>query len=188
MTTKTEASKPARRASIKPAEVFPAYEERLAKSKKPASRAAMAVVVSVTAFKESYGFDPRQRIELIRSGVSATRVNDMADYLGRPRGYLLDILRIPPSTAGRKIEKSEPLAPDQTERILGLESLIGQVQTMVEESGNPEGFDAARWVADWIDRPLTALGGEKPADYMDTREGQLLVSRLLSQMQSGAYA
>jgi len=37
--------------------------------------------------------------------------------------------------------------------------LIGQVQAMVEQSGNPEGFDAAHWLGAWLDEPLPALGG-----------------------------
>jgi hypothetical protein len=32
------------------------------------------------------------------------------------------------------------------------------------------------------------LGGDKPADYMDTIEGQRIVANLLAMMQSGAYA
>lgn len=72
--------------------------------------------------------------------------------------------------------------------MLGIETLIGMVQRMVEQSGNPMEFDAARWVADWLTRPLPALGGATPASYMDTFEGQKLVAELLSMNQSGAYA
>lgn len=59
---------------------------------------------------------------------------------------------------------------------------------MVSESGDPEGFDAAHWVSDWLNTPLPALGGHHPATYMDTAEGQKLVSNLLAMVQSGAYA
>lgn len=76
-------------------------------------------------------------------------------------------------------------APDKRE---GIASLIGKVQAMAEESGDPTGFDAARWVADWLAKPLPALGGATPASYMDTFEGQKLVTELLSMSQSGAYA
>ena len=58
----------------------------------------------------------------------------------------------------------------------------------VEESGDPTDFDAPAWTATWLDRPLPALGGRKPADFMDTAEGQQLVSNLIARMQSGAYA
>jgi uncharacterized protein (DUF2384 family) len=59
---------------------------------------------------------------------------------------------------------------------------------MVEQSGNPAGFDAARWLSNWLSKPLPALGSETPASYMDTFEGQRLVADLLSMGQSGAYA
>ncbi|MBS0370578.1 MAG: DUF2384 domain-containing protein [Proteobacteria bacterium] len=80
------------------------------------------------------------------------------------------------------------LSTDQSERVLGLERLIGQVAVMVGDSGDSTGFDAARWVGDWLEQPIPALGGAKPADYMDTIEGQELVSRLLVQSQAGVFS
>jgi hypothetical protein len=65
--------------------------------------------------------------------------------------------------------------------------LIGQVEVMLSQSGTGEKFDADRWVGAWLDHPLPALGGARPAEYMDTIEGQELVSGLLAQSQSGAY-
>ena len=59
---------------------------------------------------------------------------------------------------------------------------------MVAQSGDPAGFDPDRWVGEWLERPLPALGGAAPGEFMDTMEGQYLVSRLLAQSQSGAYA
>ncbi|WP_176668768.1 MbcA/ParS/Xre antitoxin family protein [Variovorax sp. SG517] len=46
----------------------------------------------------------------------------------------------------------------------------------------------ANRVAQWLDQPLSALNGQRPGDLMDTAEGQAMVSRLLSRIQSGAYA
>jgi uncharacterized protein (DUF2384 family) len=74
------------------------------------------------------------------------------------------------------------------ERRRAVKMLIAQVQTMVEESGNPNGFDAARWVREWLQKPLPALGGKRPVEYMSTQEGRELVGRLLAMAQSGAYA
>jgi uncharacterized protein (DUF2384 family) len=74
------------------------------------------------------------------------------------------------------------------ERRRAVKMLIAQVQTMVEESGNPNGFDAARWVQEWLQKPLPALGGKRPVEYMSTQEGRELVGRLLAMAQSGAYA
>lgn len=65
--------------------------------------------------------------------------------------------------------------------------LIAQVQRMVRESGNPEGFDAAAWVSRWLDTPVPALGGQRPIDLLDTTEGQAKVVTVIAQMQTGAY-
>lgn len=88
--------------------------------------------------------------------------------------------------------RKKPLLTEQGEHIeearaSGIASLIAQVQTMVEDSGNPEGFDAAKWVGRWIDRALPALGGQRPAELMDTPDGRALVSNIVACMQSGAY-
>ena len=40
----------------------------------------------------------------------------------------------------------------------------------------------------WLTEPLPALGGSRPADLMDTMEGQSLVAAALAKIQSGAYA
>lgn len=69
-----------------------------------------------------------------------------------------------------------------------LAKLASQVETIIRESGEQTGFDAAEWVEDWVARPHPALGGKPPADYLDTAEGQAMVDRLIAQMQSGAYA
>ena len=72
--------------------------------------------------------------------------------------------------------------------MLGLAKLVGQLEAMVEESGDPEGFDALGWLSDWLREPLPALGGNRPIGFLDTMEGQAVVSQALAQMQSGAYA
>jgi uncharacterized protein (DUF2384 family) len=79
------------------------------------------------------------------------------------------------------------LSQDESERALGIARLIGLVEKIVGESGEPAGFDAARWTAAWLERPNNALGGKTPGDFMDTADGRALVAGLVAQMQSGAY-
>lgn len=128
------------------------------------------------------------RVEIIRQGIPAVSLPVIAHQMSIPQERLLSALRFPRSSIGKKIKANAPLSPEQSERVVGLERLIGQVQVMVEQSGNPKGFDASKWIGEWIERSLPALGGKKPADYMDTMDGQELVSKLLAQSQSGAYA
>ena len=74
------------------------------------------------------------------------------------------------------------------ERVLCVARLVGQVQNIVDESGDPQGFDATAWVSRWLNEPLPALGGVRPLDLLDTTAGQALVSNTLAQIHSGAYA
>lgn len=92
------------------------------------------------------------------------------------------------ATVDRKARANQPLSADESSRLLGLARLVGQVQLMVEESGRPEGFVAAEWVAQWLEQPLPALGGQRPGELMDTPDGQRLIADLVVRMQSGAYA
>jgi uncharacterized protein (DUF2384 family) len=75
----------------------------------------------------------------------------------------------------------EPIDP---QHVLALTAIV---QQMINESGDPVGFDAHAWTSRWIQRPLPALGGALPAEYMVTPEGRELVERLVWSMQSGAY-
>ena len=67
--------------------------------------------------------------------------------------------------------------------------LLAQVQAMVKNSAAVEArsFDSAKWLGQWIERPLPALGGRKPIDMLDSSEGLDVVKRLLGSTESGAY-
>ena len=145
-------------------------------------------VAALTDFMSLYQSTPAQRVRLIRDGVPASDLKDMIRLMDSPQDKVLRYLKVPPATVNRKAKRDEDLSAEDSERAIGLSHLIGQVEAMVRQSGEPDGFDAARWLARWLEQPLPALGGDCPSDYLDTMEGQRLVSTLLSQMQSGAYA
>lgn len=136
---------------------------------------------------EAYRAAPISRIRLIKGGISAKVLDQLAKDMGMSKERLAGMLGLARATIDRKVREDKPLSSDEGSRVLGMASLIGQVQTMIEESGNPEGFNAAEWVARWLERPLPALGGQKPAELMDTSDGQALVSNLVAAMQSGVY-
>lgn len=69
-----------------------------------------------------------------------------------------------------------------------VDSLAAIVRRIVNESGNPVGFDACAWTTEWIHEAVPALGGGRPIDFMVTAEGRALVETLVLQMQSGAYS
>ncbi len=135
-----------------------------------------------------YRATPQERVKMIHAGVPATSVEEIVHNMAIPKVRLYTTLGLPRSTMDSNIRKKATLSVAHSERVIGLERLIGQVAVMVEQSGNSEGFDAYQWLGIWLERPLPALGGEKPANFMDTMEGQDLVSKLLARSQSGAYA
>ena len=128
------------------------------------------------------------QVKWAKSGLGARDAKVILGQLRVPQGEALTALHIPVATVNRKAKTNAPLSPAEGERVLGLGRLLGQLQTMVRESGNPEGFDASAWLSSWMSAPVPALGGARPLDLMDTMTGQALVSQVLAQMQSGAYA
>lgn len=135
--------------------------------------------------------DPEQRIEMLRAGFPADIVTELASSMRWSRDHTLAVTRVKRSTAMRKIKEKARLATDESERILAVIDLIEQVERMIEragDSGDTGDFDAAAWLADWLESANPSLGGKHPADYLDTNEGIGIVRRLLAQMESGAYA
>jgi uncharacterized protein (DUF2384 family) len=139
-------------------------------------------------YKRIFLAGPLERIRMVKEGLPAAQAKQIIADLDMPINTAGWLVHVPVSTFNRKVKNAEVLAPDVSERFLGLAKLIGQVQTMVEESGNPEGFNAKLWTARWLNEPLPAFGGTAPVELMDTMEGQALVSTTLARMQSGAYA
>jgi putative toxin-antitoxin system antitoxin component (TIGR02293 family) len=139
-------------------------------------------------FKTLYRAGGMELVMFIKQGVHAGVVPLVAKQLHATQDQVTELLGFPRTTIARKIRDKGDLDLNQGELLVGLLKLIGQVETIVAESGNPEGFDAAQWTKEWLYHPNPALGGKRPADLMDTVGGQEVVSRLIAQMQSGAYA
>jgi putative toxin-antitoxin system antitoxin component (TIGR02293 family) len=139
------------------------------------------------AFVTLYKAPDLTRVAWVKS-MGAQDAKVILAQLRVPQGEALTALHIPVATVNRKAKTNAPLSPAEGERVLGFGRLLGQIQTMVRESGSPEGFDASAWLSAWMSAPVPALSGARPLDLMDTMTGQALVSQMLSQMQSGAYA
>ena len=162
--------------------------ETRASSTRLVSKAVVPYQVKRLHFATLLKTEPAHRIALARDGVSAAWLSELATRMGIPQDRVFAYLGIPRSTAIRKIQQSKLLSTDEGERVLGIARLVGLVEKIVRESGEPKGFDAARWLAGWLEQALPALGGQKPGELLDTATGQQLVAGLLSQIQSGAYA
>ncbi|HEY5797398.1 MAG TPA: antitoxin Xre/MbcA/ParS toxin-binding domain-containing protein [Bosea sp. (in: a-proteobacteria)] len=139
-------------------------------------------------FVDLYRASPLDRIGVIKAGIPARDVKELSMALHFDQQVMFDALKLKTATVNRKAARDERLSIEDGERVVGLAKLVGQLEAMLEDAGNSEGFDAPSWMSRWLREPLPALGGGKPIDLLDTMEGQALVSRALSQIQSGAYA
>jgi putative toxin-antitoxin system antitoxin component (TIGR02293 family) len=153
------------------------------KTRKPARKRAQRRGL----FGEIYRAAPLERLKLIKDGVAPGTVGDIAQAMGAPQDTVIRNLGIPRSTWARKRAQHAPLEQNASEKVIGLATLIGQVEALVAEQGTPEGFDAAKWFREWMKQPVPALGGRKPVELLDTREGQQIVSGLLDAIGAGAY-
>lgn len=134
-----------------------------------------------------YKASAQDRIDLVKHGIPASWAKRIVSDLALPEALTLDALDVPKSTINRKAKTDQVLRSDEAERVLGLAKLVGQVEAMVQGVEDAEDFDAMAWTARWLSEPLPALGGAAPLDYLDTMEGQALVSSALARIQSGAY-
>jgi putative toxin-antitoxin system antitoxin component (TIGR02293 family) len=127
------------------------------------------------------------RIRLLRQGVPASWVRQAEEATDLGRSTLCALLGLKLSTINRKLNQKLRLSPDESERLMGLQRLIGEVEAVVRDCGDGQGFAAGRWLASWLQRPNQALGGATPASYLDTAEGREQLGRLIGAQRSGAY-
>jgi putative toxin-antitoxin system antitoxin component (TIGR02293 family) len=165
-----------------PAKAGPAAKPKSAVGKLAGGKAASSSYLTV------YRADPLERIDMIRRGIPATEAKRLFAELRIGQGAGFKALNLSTATVNKKAKHGETLSPEESERIVGFAKLVGQLEAMIQESGDPGDFDARAWMARWLTEPLPAFGGIRPADLMDTMEGQGLVSAALAKVQSGAYA
>lgn len=196
-TSTREAKTTIRKAKAAPFSKAKAAPFKVQKQPIPAQRASrqapktLKPPFDVLDFRMAYHSSSADRIRVIKAGVSAKKVYALANAMNVSQDVMIKRLGLSKSTVSRKAQADDTLDADQGERVLGIAKLLGLVQTIVDESGDPDttkNFDAAQWFEVWLSQPNPALGGALPSTYLDTHEGQGILSTLIAQMQSGAYA
>ena len=166
-------------------------------TRKPPARAAAAksapaldwpAKASSAWFVRVFSMPATDRVAVAKRGVPAASIAGLAQAAGESKEHVIALLGLSRATVDRKARAGQALSVPESERVIGLARLVGQVQTMVDQSGDAEGFDAARWLAGWLEQPMAALGGRTPGEYMDTAEGQQIVSGLLERARGGAFS
>ena len=139
-------------------------------------------------FAALYSAPQMVRIHIVKSGLPSGFVTVLVSDLGMSKERFYSMAGVARATIDKKVKDNRVLDRAESESVLAIAQLIGQVEHMVQTSGDPEGFNAPHWVSEWLQSPLPALGGHAPFEYMDTAEGRSLISGLIAQMQSGVYA
>lgn len=133
--------------------------------------------------------NPLQRVEAERKGVPARMVKDMASSMDLPAMRMFNILGVAKATAESKAAQQARITGASGQAALGVMHLLGVAKAIVDGSTaeDAHGFDSAKWLGNWIEQPQAALGGQRPADLLDTPTGLSVVARLLGSLESGAY-
>lgn len=66
-------------------------------------------------------------------------------------------------------------------------ALLVLLDEMAPVEGWPEGFSTRAWLENWLQKPIAALAGKRPLDYLGTQEGLQQVSRVLWAMTGHVY-
>lgn len=133
--------------------------------------------------------NPIQLVETEREGVKGRLVKDLAVKMDIPVVRFYKIIGVRKATVESKTTKDKLISGAGGQRALAMVQLLGMVQEMLERSTAPgaKGFDSAKWLGAWIERPQPALGGHTPAEFLDTPTGFEIVSKVLGALESGSY-
>jgi len=146
--------------------------------------------LGIDAFlRQVHDATPLQIIEIERQGIAVSFIADLSKRMDIPSSRVFSMLRIPKATAARKTSEDTMIDGRAGQATVGMARLLGLAQDIVDDSTAPDaaGFDTLKWLGQWVERPQPALGGRKPAEFLDTPTGVSLVSRVLGSLQSGAF-
>jgi putative toxin-antitoxin system antitoxin component (TIGR02293 family) len=170
--------------------------EAAAEKRVPANTTSTSHVIAYLAGDSVRGFinkvrgaTPLQLVHIERAGVRGRLLKDIAQEMDIPASRLFTIIGVPKATAEKKASSDEVIAGAGGQAALGLIRLLGIAQSITDNStaDAARDFNAAKWLGLWIERPQPALGGKKPADFLDTPTGLGIVSKVLGAIESGAY-
>ena len=131
--------------------------------------------------------DPVQQMHVITGGMPVGVIELFSDDMGPSKERVYDVLGINRTTATRLKKADAVLATEPAERAVCVAGLIARAQQMMAGTKNTT-FDAAAYIGRWLKAAHPALGGKAPEQFLATGVGRQLITRLLSQQASGAYA
>lgn len=122
------------------------------------------------------GFDDLQ--EAIRSGLPFATLEALIQKLQLNISEAAEVLRIPARTMARR-KREKRLPPDESDRVLRLARVYAHASEVFETEDDATG---------WFKDPISALGGKRPLDLLDTDIGVQKVDAVLTRIQHGVYS
>jgi putative toxin-antitoxin system antitoxin component (TIGR02293 family) len=112
-------------------------------------------------------------------GVEPELALDLAKRLDISQDKLSELAQIAKTTLHRRIKEHQPLAQDESERVIRLYTVY---QKAVEV------FDDEERAARWFSSRPKALGGKTPLEFMATEPGARYVEKLLGRIEHGVFS
>jgi len=150
----------------------------------PDNSAINTMSLNPTSYRQVFEATPMERISMIQAGIGTRDAIRILTDVAMPNGQIFEALGVSKASITRKVASDQILSRSESERILGLAKLIGQVQSMTNDAE----ADAPAWLATWMAEPVPALGGERPINLIGTMEGQAVVSNMLGHLLRGGFA
>lgn len=133
---------------------------------------------------------PTQQIAAERSGLSSAEVRQLARQLHWPDALMIKVIGLPPASWTRKKSQDAMIDGAPGFAALALRALLDRAREVVQATVAPEQVghvDVGRWLGEWLQTPMPALGGKRSTEVLDVPAGQTVVFRLLGSLESGAY-
>jgi hypothetical protein len=111
----------------------------------------------------------------------------ISQMLGVSSQTVLSYLKFPEEDIIRKIERGVLLTRKESKLLLGIFDIIKEVEMISNSPARLQFFNAGRWLGNWMQETVPALGDAPPYTYLSTVEGQTIVKNLLACAASGAY-
>jgi len=130
---------------------------------------------------------PLEKIKIEIEGVPGMVIKGMSKQMGLTTHRFFSILGLPKATAEKRTAAGELIKGISGLAAIGMVELLAQAQVMADNSTAEEAktFDSAKWLGKWIETPLLALGGNKPADVIESPTGVAVVKKLLGSIERG---
>ena len=84
-----------------------------------------------------YRASPLERISMIKHGIRAIEAKRIIAKLAIGQGTALKALKLSPATVNKKAKQDQTLSPGESERIIGLAKLVGQLEAVIPKDSTP---------------------------------------------------